>query len=115
MRLLFLCLVLILGASSQVYAALTDIETAIMNKDYAQARELSSKIIKNDKNSSVRTEAQYYYGLAQLRLGQYGIHGLPTVCTIPLADSHHGTAGRAYGCSFFGGSGRWCQLRYIWN
>jgi len=56
---------------SQVYAAIPDIETAIMNKDYAQARELASSIIKDSNNPAQKTEAQYYYGLAQLRLGQY--------------------------------------------
>ncbi len=42
-----------------------------MNKDYAQARELASQIIKDSNDPAERTEAQYYYGLAQLRLGQY--------------------------------------------
>ncbi len=53
------------------YAALPDIEAAVMNKDYAQARDLASKIIKDSNDPAQRTEAQYYYGLAQLRLGQY--------------------------------------------
>ena len=53
------------------YAAMPDIEAAVMNKDYAQARDLASQIIKDSNNPGERTEAQYYYGLAQLRLGQY--------------------------------------------
>lgn len=53
------------------YAGLQDTEAAVMNKDYAQARELASHIIKDNKNPEDRIEAQYYYGLAQLRLGQY--------------------------------------------
>ena len=53
------------------YAGLPDIEAAVMNKDYAQARELASKVIKDSNNPAQRNEARYYYGLAQLRLGQY--------------------------------------------
>jgi len=55
-----------------VNAALPDIETAVMNKDYTQAKALASQIMKDSNDPSQRTEAQYYYGLAQLRLGQYG-------------------------------------------
>jgi len=71
MRLFFLCFVLMAGGSPLAYAALPDIEAAVMNKDYAQARDLASQIIKDSNNPAERTEAQYYYGLAQLRLGQY--------------------------------------------
>jgi tetratricopeptide (TPR) repeat protein len=53
------------------YASLPDIEAAVMNKDYAQAKDLASQIIKDSNDPAQRTEAQYYYGLAQLRLGQY--------------------------------------------
>ena len=53
------------------FAALPDIEAAVMNKDYAKARDLASEIIKDSNNPAERGEAQYYYGLAQLRLGQY--------------------------------------------
>jgi len=71
MRLLLLCFVLVAASSFQAYAALPDIEAAVMNKDYAQARDLASRVIKDGKDLAQRTEAQYYYGLAQLRLGQY--------------------------------------------
>ena len=67
--LLFVSLMASMGAVS--YASIPDIEAAVMNKDYAQARSLASDIIKNSNNLPERTEAQYYYGLAQLRLGQY--------------------------------------------
>jgi outer membrane protein assembly factor BamD (BamD/ComL family) len=53
------------------YAALPDIEAAVMNKDYAQARDLSSQVIKDSNDPKDRVEAQYYYGLSELRLGQY--------------------------------------------
>src|SRR4029077_26145 len=44
---------------------------SLMNKDYASTRDLASKIIKDSNDPQKRVEAQYYYGLAQLRLGQY--------------------------------------------
>ncbi len=58
-------------SGSLVYAQLPDIEAAVMDKDYAKARDLASEIIKDSNNAADRTQAQYYYGLAQLRLGQY--------------------------------------------
>jgi tetratricopeptide (TPR) repeat protein len=57
--------------SGMAYANMPDIEAAIMNKDFAQARELASTVIRDSNNPAERTEAQYYYGLAELRLGQY--------------------------------------------
>jgi tetratricopeptide (TPR) repeat protein len=60
-----------IGLTSNLYAALPDIEAAVMNKDYAQVRELARGVLKDSNNPSLRTEAQYYFGLAQLRLGQY--------------------------------------------
>ncbi len=72
MRVLFLCLALMAGASRPACAAsLPDIEAAVMDKDYAQARDLAFRAIKDSPNPTQRTEARYYYGLAQLRLGQY--------------------------------------------
>ena len=70
MKLFFLCL-MVIASSSLAYAALPDIETAVMNKEYAKVRELASNIIKDSNNPLERAEAQYYYGLAELRLGQY--------------------------------------------
>ncbi len=71
MRVFFLCFVLMAGGSLPACAALPDIEAAVMNKDYAQARDLAFRILKDSNNLAQRAEAQYYYGLAQLRLGQY--------------------------------------------
>jgi tetratricopeptide (TPR) repeat protein len=62
---------LLISLAPVVYAALPEIETAVMNKDYAHARQLTTQIIKDSNDPRQRTEAQYYYGLAQLRLGQY--------------------------------------------
>jgi tetratricopeptide (TPR) repeat protein len=64
-------LTLVLAAAPWAHAALPDIEAAVMNKDYAQARDLASQIIKNSNDPVARAEAQYYYGLAQLRLGKF--------------------------------------------
>ena len=66
-----LAMTLTLAAAPLAYAALPDVEAAIMNKDYAQARDLASRVIEKSNDFAKRTEAQYYYGLAQLRLGQY--------------------------------------------
>src|SRR5689334_1317583 len=67
---IFASLLLVLPGIS--WAGIPDIEAAVMNKDYAQARDLASGVMKNSRDAAQRTEAQYYYGLAQLRLGQYG-------------------------------------------
>jgi tetratricopeptide (TPR) repeat protein len=67
----FVAALLVITLTPLAYAALPDIEAAVMNKNYAQARDMASAIIKDSNNPSERTEAQYYYGLAQLRLGQY--------------------------------------------
>ena len=71
MRRIIVACVVMIGFTTKLYAALPDIEAAVMNKDYAQARELASQVLKDSNDSSQRTEAQYYFGLAQLRLGQY--------------------------------------------
>src|ERR1700683_5480087 len=71
MRPFLLCFVLMAGGSYAAFAAMPDIEAAVMNKDYAKARDMASEVIKDSNDPAQRTEAQYYYGLAQLRLGQY--------------------------------------------
>ena len=69
---LFFCVMsFIFLMTCSVHAALPEIETAVMNKDYAKVRTLASSIMKDSNDPAERTEAQYYYGLAQLRLGQY--------------------------------------------
>jgi tetratricopeptide (TPR) repeat protein len=62
---------LMAGGVFPAYAALPDVEAAVMNKDYPKARDLASRIIKHGSNPAQRDEARYYYGLAELRLGQY--------------------------------------------
>src|SRR3989338_8630850 len=56
---------------SQAYAALSDVEVALMNKDYVQVRDLSQEILKSTSVGQERIMAQYYLGLSQLRLGRY--------------------------------------------
>lgn len=70
-RYFFVAAILAMTLISLANAALPDIEAAIMNKEYAQARKMASTILKDSNNAADRLEAQYYYGLAQLRLGQY--------------------------------------------
>jgi tetratricopeptide (TPR) repeat protein len=53
------------------YAEIADIEAAIMDRDYTQVKTLSLRVLKNPANSQQAMEAEYYFGLAQLRLGQY--------------------------------------------
>ncbi|MBI3602811.1 MAG: SPOR domain-containing protein [Candidatus Omnitrophica bacterium] len=53
------------------HASMPDIEAAIMDKNYEQARTLSSNVLKSTADPKERIQAQYYLGLSQLRLGQY--------------------------------------------
>ena len=54
-----------------VHASISDIEAAIMDKNYEQARALSSQELKTSLDPKERIQAEYYLGLSQLRLGQY--------------------------------------------
>ena len=53
------------------FASLTDIEAAVMDKKYDEARDLASKLLKETVEPKQRIEAEYYLGLSQLRLGKY--------------------------------------------
>lgn len=64
-----LCLVLL--CPMKAFASVSDIEAAIMEKNYEQARSLAEKDLKTTTNSKERAQIQYYLGLSQLRLGQY--------------------------------------------
>ena len=65
-------LVMICGllATTQVFASTSDIEAAIMDKNYEQARELAAKFLKTSTDTRESAQAQYYLGLSQLRLGK---------------------------------------------
>ena len=68
----FVCSFLFVSvAAPWVQAALPDIEAAVMDKNYEQARALAAGLLKDTADPKQRIEAQYYLGLSQLRLGQY--------------------------------------------
>ena len=50
---------------------LADIETAIILKDYNQAKKLSRQYLAASSNKKFKNEAQYFLGLSELQLGQY--------------------------------------------
>jgi tetratricopeptide (TPR) repeat protein len=57
--------------TTSLHASMPDIETAIMNKNYDQARTLAQSQLKSKIDSKERIQTEYYLGLSQLRLGQY--------------------------------------------
>ncbi len=67
--LLVTMMVSLFGAVS--YASLSDIETAVMNKDYENSRLLSSKLLRDSNDANERLQAHYYLGLSELRLGKF--------------------------------------------
>jgi outer membrane protein assembly factor BamD (BamD/ComL family) len=70
-KILSIFAVLMMTATFAKAASLSDIEAAVMDKDYEQARTLSKQLIKDKPASRDFVLAQYYYGLSQLRLKQY--------------------------------------------
>ncbi len=64
-------MVFVCSSISLSYSSNLDMEAAIMNKDYKQAKILAVGILKSTANPKDRIEAEYYLGLSQLRLGQY--------------------------------------------
>jgi tetratricopeptide (TPR) repeat protein len=66
-----LLLMIAAGAGLAQASSLSDIEMAVMDKNYKEARVLSSKLLKASPDREERIEAEYYLGLSQLRLGQY--------------------------------------------
>ncbi len=52
-------------------AGITDIETAILKKDYERAQRLSQDVLSSRAGESEKSRAQYYQGIAQLNLNQY--------------------------------------------
>lgn len=63
---------LIMFAPMTVFAStIADVETAVMDKDYAQGRDIASKILKSTADVKARINAEYYLGLCELRLGQF--------------------------------------------
>ena len=67
----FLSLSFYLWMAGTSYASLSDIETAVMDKNYEQARLMASNVLKDTTDAQERMQAEYYVGLSQLRMGQY--------------------------------------------
>jgi len=53
------------------WAALADIETAILKEDYAQAQEFAQQELSHKPQKAVAQKVRYYLGLSQLKLGNY--------------------------------------------
>lgn len=66
-------IIILLTLSFGLYGAsnihLTDIETAIIQKDYAAGKKLAQQFIEHNPSSEELKEALYYLGLSELRLG----------------------------------------------
>ena len=62
---------LIMVLATNAFAGISDIETAVMDRDYETARSLSSTLMRNSSDPKERLQAQYYLGLSQLRLGKF--------------------------------------------
>lgn len=61
----------IISAAGAWAAPTSDIEVALMNKDYELSRKLAEKLLKSTAVHKDRLQAQYYLGLSQLRLEKY--------------------------------------------
>lgn len=61
----------LLAPAPAAQASLSDVEAAVMNKDYEQACVLASQVLKESAKPQERVQAEYYLGLSQLRMGQY--------------------------------------------
>lgn len=67
----YLIFFLVVGMPAAVRAqTVSDIETAVMDKDYEEARLLSAKLLHGPMEPAERIQVQYYLGLSYLRLGQ---------------------------------------------
>ncbi len=52
-------------------ASLEDVETAIIEKDYQRAHDLSQELLTQQPSSAQAPEAKYYLGLSELRMDRY--------------------------------------------
>ena len=69
MRKILLSLVFVMALTGLAYSSLTDIETAILQEDYTQAKSLAEEMIKQgDNDPQSLQEIRYYLGLSTLRL-----------------------------------------------
>ncbi len=68
---IFIIMVLVTCICRLAFASTADIETAIMNKNYEQAKVLATSQLKSSLDPQEKIQSEYYLGLSQLRLGQY--------------------------------------------
>jgi outer membrane protein assembly factor BamD (BamD/ComL family) len=66
-----LVVVFLLGSAAISCASLTDVEAALLNRDYVHAQKLAEDVLTAHPQNSVGQKAQYYIGLSQLRQAQY--------------------------------------------
>jgi len=70
-RYFFLGVVLVFFFCGSTEASLQDIETAVIEENYAKAGDLAMQFIKTQPSKPELDEALYYLGLSQLRLSNY--------------------------------------------
>lgn len=51
--------------------SIKDVETAVINQDYEQAKEIAIQLLSDESIKSQRNDIHYYLGLCNLRLGRY--------------------------------------------
>lgn len=66
-----LVVVFLLGSAAISCASLTDVEAALLNRDYVHAQKLAEEVLANQPKDSEAYKALYYVGLSQLRQAQY--------------------------------------------
>ena len=59
------------GSATIAYAGLTEVEAALLNRDYVNAQKLAEEVLADQPKDSEAYKAQYYIGLSQLRQAQY--------------------------------------------
>lgn len=86
MRLFALMIMMMLAGQVQA-ATLTDVEAAVMEKNYADAGQMAAEVLKENKDHKTRAQAEYYLGLSQLRQGQYAQSRKSFRITMQATDS----------------------------
>lgn len=66
-------MVVVLALTLSAYVSVSDVETAIIEKDYAQAREKAEALIKENPSQEKLNQIRYYLGVSQLGLNQYAL------------------------------------------
>jgi len=66
--LIFLVVLIFCGFAT---SSIKDVETAIMSKDYEQAKQIADQLLSGETIGEQRDELRYYLGLCDLHLGNY--------------------------------------------